>query len=648
MGQSTVTLLKIRLPATKKERVVYHKIVINKNNPWVILIKKMGKMFKKEFLLIIVLSLPFFVFSQENKSIDSLKQIIKKIPSYNNIEKAKQLILLGQQYVFSSDFPAAVDCYQKSLEISQNINNDSLQGSCYSGLAVIAYYQQDFYKDSIYNFKALKIFRKNHYTLREGKLLKNIAASYAQRGNLSEANKYFEEALSIFIKSNQPKFVAGIYSNMAAIYRWDFRKSIVMGLAAKKIWDQYPNDGVLPAANTGNLGIYYFYMVKFDSLKSIKHDSIIPTGASENLKKAEAYLRQAIQMAHQNNDINNQSHFTGELADLQAYKGDYKDAYNNISMYYNTQDSIFSQQNKNKIAALESKRTIDAKNTQIENEKLQISNQRKNVWLLAGLIAFLVILGSLLYYQNRNRKKTNTALWHLNKELDEANRVKAKFFGILSHDLRSPVANLINFLQLQKIKRGWLSEEQISDHESEITDSAKSLLQNMEAILLWSKGQMEHFKPDISEVPAKKLFSFLQKFFADTKHIAFTFLCQDNLIVRTDELYMETILQNLTANAIKALQQTPNAKIEWKAWEEINKRYFSISDNGPGIDNAQLKSLYDETAISGSKHGLGLHIIRDMAKAIGCEITLNSQKVTGTEFILCLSEPGGHNENEKS
>ncbi len=56
--------------------------------------------------------------------------------------------------------------------------------------------------------------------------------------------------------------------------------------------------------------------------------------------------------------------------------------------------------------------------------------------------------------------------------------------------------------------------------------------------------------------------------------------------------------------------------------------FCSISDNGPGIAAAQLKALYeDDAAISGARQGLGLHIIRDMAKAIGCVITLRPQPV---------------------
>ncbi len=574
---------------------------------------------------------------------DSIKELLKKIPANDNIRRAKELITLGQQYIFTSNYTAATDCYEQSLAITQNINNDTLQASCYVGLAVIAYYQHDFYKDSSNNFKALEIYRKNHDKLREGKTLRNIAGAFAQRGGLPGAEKYYAQAIAIFKEIDQPKLAAGIYSNMAAIYRWDFRKSIELGLSAKKIWDKDPNDGVLPAANIGNLGVYYFYLVKFDSLKSMKHDSIISASPQENLKKAEAYLRQAIQMAAQNNDLNNQSHFIGELADLQEYKGDYKNAYLNISEYYRIQDSIFSQENKNTIAALESRNEINKKNEEIEKEKLNVQAQKlnvqaqkKNIILLLLILIVMVVIGILFYRLSVVRREKNKELTKLNTQLDEANKVKAKFFSILSHDLRSPVASLISFLRFQKREPGLLSEKQIQEHEQKLTLFAESLLETMEAMLLWSKGQMEYFKPAVSAVAVNDLFAFLQRFVVGAEHIAFSFSCEEKLIVQTDENYLRSIMQNLTANAINALQQTTNAGITWKAWQEQGQVFLSITDNGPGANEGQLKALYDETASSGSKNGLGLHIIRDLAKAIGCIVDLKPSKEGGTQFVLSI------------
>jgi len=117
--------------------------------------------------------------------------------------------------------------------------------------------------------------------------------------------------------------------------------------------------------------------------------------------------------------------------------------------------------------------------------------------------------------------------------------------------------------------------------------------------------------------------------------VTLTFTGADNLKVKSDEDYLHTIMQNLTANAIKALRQIPDARIEWCAWQENDKLFLSVTDNGPGVKAEHLKALYDETAESSSKQGLGLHIIRDLAKAINCSVILEP-KTTGTQFVLSI------------
>lgn len=596
----------------------------------------MKLVFQKNILVFVAFLLSYFSFAQKSNSIDSLKQIIKNIPANKLSEKAEKLILIGQKYMSSSNYLNAMDCYQQSLALAQQINSDTLIANCYYHLSIIAFYQKDFYKDSTYSLKALEIYRKNKDKQNEGLLLKSIADNYLERGNLREARKYYAEALPIILMSKDKRLEAAIYSNQAITFQSDYKRKIELGLIAKKIWDENPTENVLPLINIGNLGVAYLDIVRYNGLKAIKPDTLIPANPVEDLKIAESYLRQAIQIARQKNDPENKSYFTGVLSELQAYKGDYKNAYENIRSYYDTQDSLYSQENKNKLAALESQRAIDFKNKEIENKELQIGNQKKNMWLLVSLIAFLAVIGILLYSQSLSRKKTNTTLLQLNTELDEANKIKARFFGILSHDLRSPVANLVNFLQLQKRKPGIMSELQIAERENKIAGSANALLETMEAMLLWSKGQMEHFKPTITAVPVNNLFSYLQKFFADTEHVVFTFSCVDNLVVQTDEHYLKAIMLNLTANAIKALQQTTKAQIIWKGWQEQNKIYLSVTDNGPGANDEKLKALYDEKVSGGTKQGLGLHIIRDLAKAIGCSISLQPHTTEGVSFILSV------------
>lgn len=319
---------------------------------------------------------------------------------------------------------------------------------------------------------------------------------------------------------------------------------------------------------------------------------------------------------------------------MEEEKGNYKNALAYFKTFYTLNDSIYSQENKNKLADIESQRTIDVKDKEIAINKLALSNQRKTqIGLIAGIF-LLGVIGGLLFWQSRTRKITNTTLLKLNTQLDEANKIKARFFAILSHDLRGPVSSLINFLHLQKEAPDLLSAEQVVSNQQKISNSAESLLETMELMLLWSKGQMEQFKPQIKLVEVNKLFDYLQQFFSSAENVVIHFNHVPGLMVSTDEHYLQTIMHNLTSNAIKALKNTPNAVIEWNAKQQGDKILLSVTDNGPGVKEEQLKALFDDSAVVNIKTGFGLHIIRDLAKAIQCKVSMQSLPGEGTTFIL--------------
>jgi len=531
---------------------------------------------------------------------------------------------IGRTYDFKSDFVKSSEYFFKAMSMAEQINDHEKMALIGTNLTACFCNQQDYKKAEKYGL----------VTLREGQLCGVQVHIYkaclllgfirTNLGDTAAATDYFEKAIAVCRKNGLTLNEAEAVTNLARIQK-DAGKTLALLLQARSIYDRLSPGSFDSMDNWLSLGETYISLYKSATQKR-KRD--------EYLDKAGTCLEQFMKKCKASNNINSYSDGAKLMATVAAYKGDYRKAYEYNNIFYTINDSIFSQANKNKIAGIESQRAIDLKNKEIENKQLQIGNQQKKMWLLISFVIFLTAVGVLLYRQSLVRKKNNTVLLQLNSELDEANKIKAKFFGILSHDLRSPVASLINFLQLQKRKPGQMSEAQVAEHENKIAASAKSLLETMETMLLWSKGQMEYFKPEKSMVPVNDLFAYLGHFFVNTENIAFEFLNNDNLSVFTDEQYLKTIMHNLTANAINALRQVSGGRIAWKAWKDKDKIFLSITDNGAGVGNEQLKALYDETAGSGARQGLGLHIIRDLARAVGCTVSLQYGNATGTEFIL--------------
>jgi len=353
------------------------------------------------------------------------------------------------------------------------------------------------------------------------------------------------------------------------------------------------------------------------------------------LQKADQDISKALNFFRKNDVRHYEVSLYKRLAVLQYHLHDYKTAFDNLSASDSLSDSVYSQDSKNKLAAVEEQREIAIRDKQLAVNQLELTNQKQQRrYFIVGLCVLLLI-GGILYRQSVIRKRTNTVLLQLNTELDQANEVKTQFFNILNHDLRAPVATLINLLRLQKDDPDLMEEQVRALHAQRIFANAENLLLTMEDLLLWSKGQMKTFQPQVRPVTIEDLFSDLKNYFSGVTNVRLTFEAHISWL-NTDEHYLKTIMRNLTNNSIKALTGTPDATIHWKAWEEGGKNYLSITDNGPGINDLQLKALYDESVPVGGKTGLGLHVVRDLARAIGCLVSVNSLPGGMTTFTLSL------------
>jgi signal transduction histidine kinase len=530
---------------------------------------------------------------------------------------------IGRSYERETNFTKASEYYFKAMEIADESGNDeqaALLGTNITSLFII---QGDYLKAAKYADLTIKKGTAAHALLHVAKGYELLGIINLEAKDTDAARKNFDKALAIDEKLDNKMAVVSVLTNIGS-GETDPRKAIGIFRSIQKILDSIAPASQNSILNLANLGLNYYDLGKTQSGEEKR----------KSFDSSEIYLVRGGALCKSTNNPEFEADIKQVMANLQEAKGNYKAALDNYRQFTGINDSIFSQGNKNKIAALENQRAIDLKNKEIETSKLEIDNQQKKMLLLISSIAFLIITGGILYRQSLIRKRTNTTLLQLNNELDEANKIKAKFFAILSHDLRSPVANLINFLQLQKRKPGLLSEEQIENSEQKITASAQSLLETMEAMLLWSKGQMEHFKPTIQTVEVNHLFQYLNKTFSESENIRFVYSNPQNLTVLTDENYLQTIMHNLTSNAVKALKKTSEAKIEWRAYEQGGKTILSISDNGPGLTAEYVYTLHNETVAANSKTGLGLHLIRDLAKAIQCSISVQSKPGGGTTFSL--------------
>jgi signal transduction histidine kinase len=503
-----------------------------------------------------------------------------------------------------------------------------------------------------YSFKSLSIFENLKDKKSIANQLNNIASNYIALGDNNNARIYMtkakealeektEQNAALPIDNKTPihqinhtlntELPGDFDTNKAEIY---LKKGTI--LSNQKKWKEAENNIQKSILEAKKLGYTNKVALAITILGDLYLKIFNENQDKKTLEKAKENYTKALEIYNQINDKQSISINLKKLSDVEQKLGNIKKAleYNNKYSVY--RDSIFNDKTKNTITHIEDQREIELKNRQIKINKLELEAKEKQKWFYISGIFLLVIIASLLFHQSYNRKKNNQKLRQLNSQLEEANRIKTRFFGILNHDLRSPVANLIHFLHLQKENPEMLNQETKERLQNKTISGAENLLSSMEDILLWSKGQMENFKPQPKKITVEQLFEDNKKVFSGYHHITFEYLNPENIEIFTDENYLKTILRNLTSNSINVFSTTENPTIIWKAWQEKNKTYLSITDNGPGSEKEKFRALYDETEVVGIKSGLGLHLIRDLAKAINCEISVNSIQNEGTTFVISI------------
>lgn len=574
---------------------------------------------------------------------------------------------LGVNYRDLSNYKKALQYHNYGLNLSKKIKHIPIQIVSYNMIGVV-YRRIDSIKPAIDNHQeALNLVEKINPLTED--LLRSKAISLNSLGNVYLTLNQLELALTTFSKSlaiekklNNNLGIAINYQNIGGVYEYQDRLKLALENYQKSLeFNKKINSEIGFMICKNSIGIVLLKQNKtkeafnyiFPTIaiaKKFQDDfyissSYINLGLAylelNDIDKAKTNINIGLKIAKQKNYPSYISLSYKLLAEIAEKEKKYQLANEYLKKHYFNKEKISGEKNQKYLFDFISKyenekkeAVLKIKNKEIKINKLALeSKERQKGFLILGLI-LLSIIGGLLFYQSRNRKKNNNKLQLLNTKLDQANKTKARFFSILNHDLRSPVSNLIHFLHLQKDNPELLDEVSKTRLQNKTISGAENLLNSMEDILLWSKGQMENFKPEPKNILVSALFEDTKKHFDSEEKVEIHFENPSNIQITTDENYLKTIIRNLTGNAIKALEKTTDATIKWKAWQENDTTFLSITDNGPGISQEKFKALYDDTQVVGIKTGLGLHLIRDLAKGINCEIKVESKLNQGTTFNL--------------
>ncbi|MBV5315938.1 MAG: PAS domain S-box protein [Prolixibacteraceae bacterium] len=232
-----------------------------------------------------------------------------------------------------------------------------------------------------------------------------------------------------------------------------------------------------------------------------------------------------------------------------------------------------------------------------------------------------------------------------NEELQKINAEKDKFFSIIAHDLRSPFTAFLGFTQLMVQDLPSLRLDNIQELALLMRDSATNLHRLLENLLQWSRLQrgMIAFNPK-HFLLQPKIKSCIQSVseIAGKKGVEIAFNIPDDLMVFADYNMIESVISNLTSNAVKftnrggrvliSAAKTPDRVVE-----------ITIKDTGIGLNRTMLEKLFriDEfTSRPGTEGepstGLGLILCKDFVDRHEGKIWAESVEGMGSTFHFTL------------
>lgn len=259
--------------------------------------------------------------------------------------------------------------------------------------------------------------------------------------------------------------------------------------------------------------------------------------------------------------------------------------------------------------------------TLTRNDVIEIIRQLGNVFALA------------VY-----RKNIEDDLLVAREKAVESDTLKSRFLANMSHEIRTPLNGILGFSQLL-ISSEQEKEKQIQFYDL-IESSSQQLLRIIEDVLDLSKiesNQLVLYKNDFNVTTTlKKVFEQFSNICSKPIDFIYDNQLSDNFIIHSDKSRLIQLVSNTLDNAIKF---TTAGSIKLSSFiSSKNELAIEIKDSGIGIKKSDFDLIFnrltkidhENTLYSGA--GMGLSIVRGLAKLLEAKIELNSEVAKGTSF----------------
>ena len=225
--------------------------------------------------------------------------------------------------------------------------------------------------------------------------------------------------------------------------------------------------------------------------------------------------------------------------------------------------------------------------------------------------------------------------------------LKNDFINNMTHEFKTPISTISLASQMLTDGAVTKSPQMLQHITGIINDETKRLRFQVEKVLQISLFDQQKATMKMRELDADELITGVVNTFAlkveKNGGTIITHLEAQDAMIYADEMHITNVVFNLMDNAVKYKRDDEALRLTIHTWNEANKFYLSIQDNGIGIKKENLKRIFDRfyRVHTGNRHdfkgfGLGLAYVKKVIQDHHGNIRAESELGVGTKFIIVL------------
>ncbi len=222
------------------------------------------------------------------------------------------------------------------------------------------------------------------------------------------------------------------------------------------------------------------------------------------------------------------------------------------------------------------------------------------------------------------------------QDLKEKYSELKQFSDTISHDIQSPINNIISLITLLNDDKG--NQNATSEYLELLVTSSYQLKNYVSNLLTYY--QSESLVVNKNKILLKDLVTEIEQIVTSDNQVKFVYDFDTSTLLTTDKMALSQILLNLISNGIKYnMQANPIITIRYEMFD--GKSIIKIIDNGTGIEKKYFETIFENNTTLAKKDrygnfgtGLGLSIVVNLAKKIKYKIAIDSIIGVGSTFTL--------------